>query len=92
MRNILKPGSYPDDDKDFLPDEGEEESNKGSASSSDSEESKNLEDEYDRQLKEINTEEIMQEFEKLFKMSYVTNDGNEKKKQKKKFTIKSKFS
>ena len=79
MRNILKPGSYPDDDKDFLPDEGEEESNKGSASSSDSEESKNLEDEYDRQLKEINTEEIMQEFEKLFKMSYVTNDGNEKK-------------
>ena len=60
MRNILKPGSYPDDDKDFLPDEGEEESNKGSASSSDSEESKNLEDEYDRQLKEINTEEIMQ--------------------------------
>ncbi len=79
MRNILKPGSYPDDDKDFLPDEGEEESNKGSASSSDSEESKNLEDEYDRQLKEINTEEIMQEFEKLFKMSYVTNDGNDKK-------------
>ena len=80
MRNILKPGSYPPDDKDFLPDEGEEENQKESESSgSDSEDSKNLEDEYDKQLKEINTEEIMQEFEKLFKMSYVTNDGNEKK-------------
>ena len=80
MRNILKPGSYPPDDKDFLPDEGEEENQKESESSgSDSEDSKHLEDEYDKQLKEINTEEIMQEFEKLFKMSYVTNDGNEKK-------------
>lgn len=79
MKNILKPGTYPDNDKDFLPSEGESDAASKSVSSrksfsSDSDEDKhkknNIENEYDKQLKEINTEQIMEEFSKLFQMSY----------------------
>ena len=79
MKNILKPGTYPDNDKDFLPSEGESDVVSKSISSrksfsSDSDEDKhkknNIENEYDKQLKEINTEQIMEEFSKLFQMSY----------------------
>ena len=73
MRNILTPGRYPDDDPDFV--DEEEEGGGGdddkSKNESDKKEKKE-EDEYDRQLREINTMEIMEEFDKLFKMSYVS--------------------
>ena len=73
MRNILTPGRYPDDDPDFV--DEEEEGGGGdddkSKNESDKKEKKE-EDEYDRQLREINTMEIMDEFDKLFKMSYVS--------------------
>ena len=90
MKNILKPGTYPDNDKDFLPSEGEDDDgDKGSKksfsdSSDESEEEKKKEDEYDKQLKEINTEQIMEEFEKLFHMSYTATDNLEKEIKKKK--------
>jgi hypothetical protein len=103
MKNILKPGTYPDNDKDFLPSEGESDVASKSVSSrksfsSDSDEDKhkkhNIENEYDKQLKEINTEQIMEEFSKLFQMSYtqsttvslnpkVSLQGNKKKRSSK---------
>ena len=71
MRNILTPGRYPDDDPDFV--DEEEEGGDDDKSKDDSEKKeKKEEDEYDRQLREINTMEIMEEFDKLFKMSYVS--------------------
>lgn len=101
MKNILKPGSYPDDDKDFLPDEGEEKSGSENSENSFSSSSMNSksedgeddekkkkkrkkENEYDRQLKEINTEVIMDEFEKLFKMTYTQGSVIESRSQNKK--------
>lgn len=69
MRNILTPGKYPEDDPDFAEDEdGEEEKPKD-----EEKKEKKEEDEYDKQLREINTMEIMDEFDKLFKMSYISS-------------------
>ena len=68
MRNILQPGRYPETDPDFQEDEEGEEENKEEEEKKDKKE----EDEYDKQLREINTMEIMNEFDKLFKMSYIT--------------------
>ena len=69
MRNILTPGKYPEDDPDFAEDEdGEEEKPKDEEKRENKEE-----DEYDKQLREINTMEIMDEFDKLFKMSYISS-------------------
>ena len=69
MRNILTPGKYPEDDPDFAEDEdGEEEKPKD-----EEKREKKEEDEYDKQLREINTMEIMDEFDKLFKMSYISS-------------------
>ena len=69
MRNILTPGKYPEDDPDFVEDEdGEEEKPKD-----EEKREKKEEDEYDKQLREINTMEIMDEFDKLFKMSYISS-------------------
>ena len=69
MRNILTPGRYPDDDPDFAEDDdGEEEK-----SNDEEKKGKKEEDEYDKQLREINTMEIMNEFDKLFKMSYISS-------------------
>ena len=69
MRNILTPGKYPEDDPDFAEDEdGEEEKPKDEGKRE-----KKEEDEYDKQLREINTMEIMDEFDKLFKMSYISS-------------------
>ena len=70
MRNILTPGRYPDDDPDFVDEEEEGDDDKSKDESEKKE--KKEEDEYDRQLREINTMEIMEEFDKLFKMSYVS--------------------
>ena len=69
MRNILTPGRYPDDDPDFQKDEeGGEKEDK----SKEDENKEKKEDEYNKQLREINTMEIMYEFDKLFKMSYIS--------------------
>ena len=70
MRNILTPGRYPDDDPDFIDEEEDGDDDKSKDESEKKE--KKEEDEYDRQLREINTMEIMEEFDKLFKMSYVS--------------------
>ena len=71
MRNILTPGRYPDDDPDFI-DEEEEGGDDDKSKDESEKKEKQEEDEYDRQLREINTMEIMEEFDKLFKMSYVS--------------------
>ena len=71
MRNILTPGRYPDDDPDFM-DEEEEGGDDDKSKDENEKKEKKEEDEYDRQLREINTMEIMEEFDKLFKMSYVS--------------------
>lgn len=71
MRNILTPGRYPDDDPDFM-DEEEEGGDDNKEEDENEKKEKKEEDEYDRQLREINTMEIMEEFDKLFKMSYVS--------------------
>ena len=71
MRNILTPGRYPDDDPDFI-DEEEEGGDDDKSKDGNEKKEKKEEDEYDRQLREINTMEIMEEFDKLFKMSYVS--------------------
>lgn len=71
MRNILTPGRYPDDDPDFV-DEEEEGGDDDKNEDENEKKEKKEEDEYDRQLREINTMEIMEEFDKLFKMSYVS--------------------
>jgi hypothetical protein len=71
MRNILTPGRYPDDDPDFM-DEEEEGGDDNKDEDENEKKEKKEEDEYDRQLREINTMEIMEEFDKLFKMSYVS--------------------
>ena len=71
MRNILTPGRYPDDDPDFV-DEEEEGGDDDKSKDESEKKDKKEEDEYDRQLREINTMEIMEEFDKLFKMSYVS--------------------
>ena len=71
MRNILTPGRYPDDDPDFI-DEEEEGGDDDKSEDENEKKEKQEEDEYDRQLREINTMEIMEEFDKLFKMSYVS--------------------
>ena len=78
MRNILTPGRYPEDDPDFAEDEegGEDKSEDGDKKE------KKEEDEYDKQLREINTMEIMEEFDKLFKMSYITPTSSLKEQQK----------
>ena len=72
MRNILTPGRYPEDDPDFLEDEGEGGDDDKSEDEEEDKKDKIEEDEYDRQLREINVMEIMEEFDKLFKMSYVS--------------------
>ena len=77
MRNILTPGRYPPDDPDFQKDEGEEEEEQeDEKKENEKEEKKEKEEEerinYDKQLKEINTMKIMEEFDKLFKMSYIS--------------------
>ena len=78
MRNILTPGRYPEDDPDFAEDEeGEEEK-----PNDEEKKEKKEEDEYDKQLREINTMEIMDEFDKLFKMSYITPTSSLKEQQK----------
>ena len=71
MRNILTPGRYPEDDPDFLKEE-EEGGDDDKSEDKDEKKEKKEEDEYDKQLREINTMEIMEEFDKLFKMSYVS--------------------
>ena len=71
MRNILTPGRYPDDDPDFQ-DEEEDGGDDDKSKDENEKKEKKEEDEYDRQLREINTMEIMEEFDKLFKMSYVS--------------------
>jgi hypothetical protein len=71
MRNILTPGRYPEDDPDFV-DEEEEGGDDNKDEDENEKKEKKEEDEYDRQLREINTMEIMEEFDKLFKMSYVS--------------------
>jgi hypothetical protein len=71
MRNILTPGRYPEDDPDFV-DEEEEGGDDNKEEDENEKKEKKEEDEYDRQLREINTMEIMEEFDKLFKMSYVS--------------------
>ena len=78
MRNILTPGRYPENDPDFAEDEegGEDKSEDGDKKE------KKEEDEYDKQLREINTMEIMEEFDKLFKMSYITPTSSLKEQQK----------
>ena len=78
MRNILQPGRYPETDPDFQEDEEGEEENKEEEEKKDKKE----EDEYDKQLREINTMEIMNEFDKLFKMSYITPTSSLKEQQK----------
>ena len=98
MKNILKPGTYKDDDKDFNESDAEgggengsrsgSNSDSDSGSDSDSDKKKGKENEYDKQLKEINTELIMDEFEKLFKMSYTQGsviETHQPKKKKKTF-------
>ena len=77
MRNILTPDRYPEDDPDFIEDEegGEEKSEE------EDKKEKKEEDEYDKQLREINTMEIMEEFDKLFKMSYITPSTSLKEQQ-----------
>ena len=75
MRNILTPGRYPPDDPDFQKDEGEEEEEQEDEKKENEKEEKKEEEErinYDKQLKEINTMKIMEEFDKLFKMSYIS--------------------
>ena len=71
MRNILTPGRYPEDDPDFV-DEEEEGGDDNKDEDENEKKEKKEEDEYDKQLREINTMEIMEEFDKLFKMSYVS--------------------
>ena len=100
MKNILKPGTYKDNDKDFAESDAEgggengsrsgsnSDSDSGSDSDNDSDKKKGKENEYDKQLKEINTELIMDEFEKLFKMSYTQGsviETHQPKKKKKTF-------
>lgn len=75
MKNFMNSGSFPEDDKDFK-EEGEniEEEKKNIEKIESKKSAKNLkkkefEDEYDKQCKEINTKEIMKEFEKLFNLS-----------------------
>ena len=78
MRNILTPGRYPKDDPDFQKDGEEEEEksdddkkNKNKKENEEKDEKEEVID-YDQQLKEINTMKIMEEFDKLFKMSYIS--------------------
>ena len=79
MRNILTPGRYPDNDPDFQKDEedGEEDDK-----AKEEENKEKKEDEYDKQLREINTMEIMDEFDKLFKMSYISPSSSLKEQTK----------
>ena len=80
MRNILTPGRYPEDDPDFIDDEeGGDDKPK-----EDDKKEKKEEDPYDKQLKEINTMEIMEEFDKLFKMSYISPTSSLKEQPKNK--------
>lgn len=75
MKNILNPGTYPSDDKDLLTDD---DNNDDDHNKKDEHKDKEQENEYDTQLKEINTEALMEEFSKLFKMSYTTNYDTQK--------------
>ena len=84
MRNILTPGRYPETDPDFQDDdEGEEEDAKSKENKKNEEKTEEKkEDEYDKQLREINTMEIMEEFDKLFKMNYISPSSSLKEQTK----------
>ena len=90
MRNILTPGRYPDDDPDFQ-DEEEEGGDDDKSKDENEKKEKKEEDEYDRQLREINTMEIMEEFDKLFKMSYVSPASSLMEQPKPKAVVESKI-
>lgn len=81
MKNILNPGTYPPDDKDLLTDDDD---NDDDNTNEDDLKEKEQENEYTTQLKEINTESLMEEFSKLFKMSYTSNQDIPKNNKNKK--------
>ena len=77
MNNIMNPGTYPENDKDFRDGDEEEEEEKEEESQHQEEtkeskatKKKHNDNIFDKQLKEINTKEIMNEFEKLFNLSF----------------------